>query len=188
MCRHCGRTAGLLWLCRASNFGGHCSPVAAHWWPVSISGRAKWKCHRQAGQGPGNGVGRHGRCHPAANLRAPGRIASVHGPSSCRVENTGDFGRSGCYRRSVTLIRRDELTAGTGIAPTAALSWLESVNEKLQPSEVQYLGFAQPRYFRSYRFDLSVPSMDERPDRKQGPENNSHRNHSFAVCAARNVV
>ena len=93
-----------------------------------------------------------------------------------------------CYFRSVTLIRRDELTAGMGITPTAALSWRESVNEKLQPARVEYLGFSEPRCFRSHRFDLSVQVMDERPDRKQGPENNSHNSHSFAIRAARNVA
>ncbi|MUM03480.1 hypothetical protein B5P44_01575 [Mycobacterium sp. CBMA 213] len=88
----------------------------------------------------------------------------------------------------MTLIRRDEMTAGMRIAPTAALSWLESVNEQLQPTQAQYLNLSGSRCFRSPRFDLSVQAMDERPDRKLGPENNSHKNHKLFVCADRNVA
>ncbi|MUL80712.1 MULTISPECIES: hypothetical protein [unclassified Mycolicibacterium] len=88
----------------------------------------------------------------------------------------------------MTLIRHDELTAGMRIAPTAVLSWLESVIEILHPTEVQHLGFSEPRCFRSPRYDFSVQAMDERPDRKQGPENNSHKNHNIAFCADRNVA
>ncbi|TLH49010.1 hypothetical protein C1S80_29460 [Mycolicibacterium aubagnense] len=85
-------------------------------------------------------------------------------------------------------IRRNEMTAGVRFAPTAALSWLESVIEKLQPTQAQYLYFSGSRCFRSSRFDLSVQVMDERPDRKLGPENNSHKNHKLFVCAGRDVA
>lgn len=88
----------------------------------------------------------------------------------------------------MTLIRRDEMAAGMRIAPTAALSWLESVTQKLQPTQTQYVDFSGSRCFRSPRFDLSVQALDERPDRKLGPENNSHKNHILFVCAGRNVA
>lgn len=74
------------------------------------------------------------------------------------------------------------------MASAAALSWLESVIEKLQPTQAQYQGFSGSRCFRSTLFDLSVQAMDECPDRKLGPDNNSHKNHNFAVCADRNVA
>lgn len=74
------------------------------------------------------------------------------------------------------------------MASAAASSWLESVIEKLQPTQALYQGLSGSLRFRSPRMDRSVHAMDECPDRKLGPDNNSHKNHNFAVCADRNVA
>ncbi|BBX35987.1 hypothetical protein MMAG44476_02937 [Mycolicibacterium mageritense DSM 44476 = CIP 104973] len=71
----------------------------------------------------------------------------------------------GCYRRFVILARRDEQTAGMRTAPTAASSRAKSLTEKL---DVRRVG-------------SSLPSRIESAD-------NSHKNHSVAVSAARNVA
>lgn len=72
-------------------------------------------------------------------------------------------------------------------ASPAALSWLESVIKTQELSTATSHDFGQPRCFRSPRYDLSALPMGERPDRKQGPGNKSHKNLNICVSAARDV-
>lgn len=94
---------------------------------------------------------------------------------------------SRCYLQLVTLIRLDQRVAGMQTASPAALSWLESVIKTQELSTATSHDFGQPRCFRSPRYDLSALPMGERPDRKQGPENKSHKNLNIYVSAARDV-
>ncbi|WP_157931679.1 hypothetical protein [Mycobacteroides abscessus] len=87
----------------------------------------------------------------------------------------------------MTMIYRDGLRAGMLTASAAAPSWLESVIEAQELAQSTSREFGQSRCFRSSRYQHSARLIGERPDRKQGPENNSHKNHSIAVSAARNV-
>lgn len=88
----------------------------------------------------------------------------------------------------MTMIHRDGLLAGMQTASPAASSWLESVIEAQELTQSTSRDYGQPRRFRSFQYLHSARLIGERPDRKQGPENNSHKNHSIAVSAARNVV
>lgn len=88
----------------------------------------------------------------------------------------------------MSMIRRDALLAGMRPASTAILSRAESANWYVQALvSVELDGLSQRRRFRSSQ-PFSARFVGERPDRKQGPEDNSHRNLSIAVCADRNVA
>ncbi|MEY8018881.1 hypothetical protein [Mycobacterium servetii] len=93
----------------------------------------------------------------------------------------------------MTMIRRDYyVTAGMRKASSAALSCADLTNEFVPSWTVQADargGISQPSRFRLFRLEQpSAPSVGVRPDRKLGPEEQSHISLTIGVCAARNVA
>jgi len=94
---------------------------------------------------------------------------------------------------SVTMIRRDYYaTAGMHKASSAALSCADLTNEFVPSWAIlaeRRGGISQPSRFRLSRLELpSARSVGVRPDRKLGPEEQSHISLTNGVCAARNVA
>lgn len=92
----------------------------------------------------------------------------------------------------VTMIRCDYYaTAGMHKASSAALSCADLTNEFV-PSWALLAerrgGISQPSRFRLLHELPSAPSVGVRPDRKLGPEEQSHISLTIGVCAARNVA
>lgn len=91
------------------------------------------------------------------------------------------------------MIRRDYYAfAGMRKASSATPSCadLTSGNAPLWTIQAErFGGVSQPSRFRSFRHEHpSAPSVGVRPDRKLGPEEQSHISLTFGVCAARNVA
>lgn len=76
-------------------------------------------------------------------------------------------------------------------ASSAALSCADLTNEFV-PSWTSQAerrgGISQPSSFRLFRLVPSALPMGVRPDRKLGPEEQSHTSLTFGVCAAGNVA
>lgn len=90
------------------------------------------------------------------------------------------------------MIRRDYyVTAGMHKASSAALSCADLTNEFVPSWTIlaERRGISQPSRFRLLRHEQpSAPSVGVRPDRKLGPEEQSHISLTIGVCAARNVA
>jgi hypothetical protein len=88
----------------------------------------------------------------------------------------------------MTMFRHDDLLAGMHAASTVVLSCAGTISTNASVwMQTERRGLSQPRCFRSFR-QPSAPLGGVRPGRKQGPEENSHKYLTFAVCAARNVA
>ncbi|MGB8403097.1 MAG: hypothetical protein WCE30_03360 [Mycobacterium sp.] len=82
-------------------------------------------------------------------------------------------------------------TAGMHKASSVALACADLTNEFVPSWTIQAErrgGISQPSCFRLFRHEPSAPSVGVRPDRKLGPEEQSHISLTFGVCAARNVA
>ncbi|WP_131823331.1 hypothetical protein [Mycobacteroides chelonae] len=94
----------------------------------------------------------------------------------------------------MTMIRSDyNGTAGMHKASSADLSCADLTTNEFVPSwtiQAQRRGGnSQPSRFRSIRLEQpSARSVGVCPDRKLGPEEQSHTSLTFGVCAARNVA
>lgn len=91
------------------------------------------------------------------------------------------------------MIRRDYYaTAGMLRASLAVLSCADLTNDVVPSWTIladRDRGISQPSRFRLFRLEQSsAPSVGVRPDRKLGPEEQSHKSLTFGVCAARNVA
>lgn len=95
---------------------------------------------------------------------------------------------------SVTMIRRDNYAlAWMHRASSAALSCADFTSQSVPSSWTaqaeRHGAVSQPSRFRLFRHEQpSAPSVGVRPDRKLGPEEQSHKSFTFSVCAARNVA
>jgi hypothetical protein len=88
----------------------------------------------------------------------------------------------------MTMIRRDYMFAGMQAASAVALSCAGTISADASVWNLaERRGFSQPICFRSFRQPSALP-VGECPDRKQGPEENSHKYLSFAIFPARNVA
>lgn len=92
----------------------------------------------------------------------------------------------------VTMIRRDYYAlAGMHRTSSAALSCANLTSQNVPSWTIQaerHDAVSQPSRFRLSRHEqTSAPSVGVRPDRKLGPEEQSHKSLIFGVCAARNV-
>jgi hypothetical protein len=93
---------------------------------------------------------------------------------------------------SVIMIRRDYALVGMPMASSAALSCadLTSQNGPSWTMLAERRGLLrQPSRFRLFRLEQpSTRFLGVRPDRKLGPEEQSHKSLTFGVCAAWNVA
>lgn len=95
----------------------------------------------------------------------------------------------GCYRGHMSTFRYDyDSLAGMPAASTVSLSCADTMSANAAGwTTAEDRDVRKPMCLRLLRHP-SAPAVGACPGRKQGPEEKSHKNLSFAVVAARNVV
>jgi hypothetical protein len=154
--------------------------------PCGGRGALVWWCTRRFASGPVDRrrEGANPRADPSAALSSAQLVASWRQARNILLGS----GAHRCYRGCMTVFRYDyDLLTGMP-ASTVALSCADTISGIATVWTMpERRSSRQPRCFRLFS-QPSAPAVGVCPGRKQGPEEKSHKNLSFAVLPGWNVA